>query len=77
MTGAGAEPRGAAAPSSARASSTSKGTPGSHLVSRITSEVFTEATLGAETRSRVRNFWKVDRSGATHFRMKSISPFSM
>ena len=25
----------------------------------------------------VRKFWNVDRSGATHFRMKSISPFSM
>jgi hypothetical protein len=51
--------------------------PGSSLAPRITSEVLTLATLSAAVSSSVRKLWKVDRSGATHFRMKSTSPFSM
>src|SRR5690606_2953427 len=60
-----------------RASSTSKGTPGLSFAQRMTRLVLTLATFGAEVRSSVRKVWKLERSGATHFRMKSISPFSM
>ena len=60
-----------------RSSRMSKGTPGSSLAPRITSEVLTLATFSAAVSSSVRNFWKVDRSGATHLRMKSTSPLSM
>ena len=60
-----------------RSSRISNGTPGTSFAPRITREVFTLATLSAAVSSPVRKDWNVLRSGATHFRMKSISPFSM
>jgi hypothetical protein len=61
-----------------RSSSTSNGTPGSSLAQRITRLVFTLATLSAFSQfARSGSSGRCDRSGATHFRMKSISPFSM
>src|SRR5690606_2285467 len=58
-------------------SSASTGTPGRCFDWRMVSEVRTLATLGAGVSFSVRKLWKVERSGATHFRMKSISPLSM
>ena len=60
----------------ALSSTISNGTPTFYLDSLITNEVFTLATFSAEVNSSVRNVWKVLRSGATHLRIKSTSPFS-
>ncbi len=53
------------------------GTPGSTLALRMVSEVFTLATFFAAVSFSVRKLWNSERSWATHFKMKSISPFSM
>src|SRR6185295_11045141 len=53
------------------------GTPGSNLARPMTRLVLTLATLGAAVRSFLTKSWNVERSGATHFRMKSVSPESM
>ena len=60
-----------------RSSKTSNGTPGWSLAQRITKEVFTLATFSADVNSSVKNIWNEDKSGATHFKTKSTSPFNM
>lgn len=51
--------------------------PGSLFAVLIVKAVFTELTFGAAVNSRMMKFWNVTRSGATHFRRKSVSPESM
>src|SRR6202030_1452968 len=58
----------------ARKSST--GTIGASLELRKVSEVLTLSTCGTAVRS-VTKAWNLDRLGATHLRMKSISPDSI
>ena len=52
------------------------GTAASSFELRSVSEVLTLRTCGAAV-SSVTKAWKVLRSGATHLRMKSISPYSI
>ncbi len=53
------------------------GTPACAFEVRIVSDDFTLVTFGAEVSLVVRIRWKLSRSCATIFRIKSISPFSM
>src|SRR5262249_31136782 len=58
------------------APASSSGTIGASLELRSVSEVFTLRTWGAAVSSATKA-WKVARLGATHLRMKSISPDSI
>src|SRR6185436_11514961 len=60
-----------------RTCATPIGTPGSNLTRRMMRVVFTLATLAAAVSSSITKSWKAGRSGATHFRRKSVSPDSM